>query len=281
MISVKDWIQKIIIKRIYALGYLLNVIGIKIGEPVFIVGSGRCGTSLLMKILNSHSGITVFPGEANNLWHPKLYPTNKAEINVPPIEFDPKAFTKISVNSWPSNNIKKIKGTFNGYHFIRGKRKVFIVKSAMISFMIPQIVKIFPNAKFIHLYRNGPSTIESYFKKNFGIYSNYTYSEDEYYKLCAKYWNSCILEIEEVKNVLPNKESSMIEVSYEELCEDPIKFTRNLSNFLNIDFKKFKFDFSKIKSTNSKAEKSIKLQKLGNIIDDIIHPAMKLKGYVS
>lgn len=280
MISYKERIQKIIIKRIHIFGYILNKFGFKTVEPVFIVGSGRCGTSLLMKILNSHPDITVFPGEANNLWHPKLYPINKSIINAHPIEFDPIEYTRISLNNWPPNNRIKIKNTFNGYHFLMGKSKVFVVKSAMISFMIPQIVKIFPNAKFVHLYRNGPSTIDSYFKKNFGIYTNYSYSEDEYYKICAEYWNSCILEIEKAKNKFQNKNSSMFELSYEKLCENPVTATMNLSKYLNIDMEKFSFDLSKIKNTNSKAKKSIKLQKISNIIEDIISPAMKLKGYI-
>ena len=42
-------------------------------DPVFFIGSGRSGTNLLASFLRSHPEISVFPGEANDLWHPALY----------------------------------------------------------------------------------------------------------------------------------------------------------------------------------------------------------------
>jgi hypothetical protein len=82
-----------------------------------------------------------------------------------------------------------------GYKLVFGHGKLLVVKSAMISFLIPKIVEIFPADRFIHLYRSGPSVIESYIKKNYGTYSRYTFDEDEYRVYCASYWNECILDL--------------------------------------------------------------------------------------
>ncbi len=42
--------------------------------PFFIIGTGRSGTSLLVKIMESNPSLSGFPGEANELWHPTLEP---------------------------------------------------------------------------------------------------------------------------------------------------------------------------------------------------------------
>jgi hypothetical protein len=70
-------------------------------KPVFIIGSGRCGTSLFVRILSSHGRLFGFPGEANDLWHPKSYPFSKRSIETPPILENPKLFTQISLECWP------------------------------------------------------------------------------------------------------------------------------------------------------------------------------------
>ena len=275
-------VRDLLLKIAPYFGYIGELLNLQDKQPIFIIGTGRCGTSLLTEILKTHPDITVFPGEKNNLWHPNLYPTEKNKIKSPPIEIDPKAFTQISVNSWSNNHSKTIKRMFNGFHLMTGKRKVFIVKSAMISFMMPKIMTIYPNAKFIHLYRYAPSVIESYFKKNFGIYANYKYTKEEYYIACAKYWNDCILNIEQDKNTLSlTEKGAYFEFSYENLCEDPESLLQVLSTYLDLKYDKFDYDLSTIKTTNYKVKDTSKDKKLSELINHEIYPAMKLKGYIS
>lgn len=282
MFDFKKPIRDFLLKTASYFGYIGKILNLQDKQPIFIVGTGRCGTSLLTKILRTHPDITVFLSEANDLWHPNLYPDEKNQIKSPPIEIDPKAFTQISVDSWPDNHSETIKQVFNGFHLMTGKRKVFIVKSAMISFMMPKIMTIYPNAKFIHLYRYAPSVIESYFKKNFGKYTDYKYTEEEYYIACAKYWNDCILNLEQDKNTLSlTEKGAYFEFSYEELCEDPKSLLQNLSTYLDLKYDKFNYDLLTIKTTNYKVKDKVKNKKLNELINHEIYPAMKLKGYIS
>jgi hypothetical protein len=248
-------------------------------NPIFIIGSGRCGTSLLVRILSSHSGLFSFPGEANDLWHPKSYPFNKRLIETPTILENPKLFTQISLRCWPEGHIKKIRNTFSGFNILFGFNRQFFSKSAMLSFMIPSILTIFPDAIFIHIYRNGPSVVSSLIKKEWGKYSRHFANEFDYRLSCATYWNDCILEIEtRKKELLLETKGQFYEFSYEQLCTSPKSTIKGLSSFIGIDPEAFKFNFSNISSRN---------YKIGNYQDDntwipllkAMSKAMHLKGY--
>lgn len=259
------------------LGMLLNRVP---ERPIFIVGTGRCGTTLLVRILRSHPEILGFPAEANALWHPNFYPREKAKIIVPPIEVDPHQYTETSIESWPPGQVDKIRYTFAGYYAIWGYGKEFFVKSAMISFMIPKILEIFPDARFIHIFRSGPPVVESFFKKNFERYKNFEFSEEEYRLICANYWNTCILEIEQVKQSCELEQNrSIFEISYEELCNRPKYMLKNIASFIGLREGSFGFDISQIESRNYKVGDYLTDKNWADCLQ-VMEPGMQLKGYL-
>ena len=71
----------------------------KLRNPVFIIGSGRSGTTLLINTLAVHDDIATYSGEANDLWHPQTYPwrDSKHRDFLPPIWVDPEDFTRLSL----------------------------------------------------------------------------------------------------------------------------------------------------------------------------------------
>lgn len=275
----KEVVWSILSSKLAYLGRLGEALGMRSKDPTFIVGTGRCGTDLLVDVLSSHPRVVGFPGEANEFWHPTLYPFEEATVRHPPIEVDPRAFTAASVESWPPDQANRIRSTFAGFHLISGYGKVLIVKSAMISFLIPKVLEIFPGARFIHIYRSGPSVVESYMKKNFGTYSKYTFSEEEYRLYCAEYWNSCIIEIERVNRALAlQQKNAYCELGYEDFCSNPADWLDKLAFYLDVEKSAFGFDLSSIRSQN---------YKVGDYMEDprwaaalrAMEPAMRLKGY--
>jgi len=254
--------------------------GRELKAPVFIVGTGRCGTSLSVKILNSHPQLAGYPSEGNRLWHPRAYPYHARTVDTPPIVEDPLRFIQISLSAWPRGHEETIRRTFLGFLCLKGSSRTFFLKSAMISHMMPKIITIFPDARFLHVYRTGPSVVESFLKKEWDKYRNYFRPEEEFRLLSAGYWNDCILEIEKQKQLLRLEERGrFFEYSYEGLCADPSGTMSRLASFLGIDAREFGFDLGKVSSTNFK---------VGDFSGDPrwitslerMAPAMKLKGYL-
>jgi hypothetical protein len=262
------------------IGQLMKVLRIKGSPPVFVIGSGRCGTSLLVKILQSHSDIVCYTDEANDLWHPNHYPFQTSSCDFLPFEFDPGRFTQESLGSWPSDHHRLITFLLLGFHTAWGRQKVFVLKSAMISFMIPKLIELYPKAKFMHIFRSGPSTVDSYFKKNFPKVKG-TVTESDYYRVCAKYWRACVLRIEKDKSSLNLDGATFFELSYEALCDDTSFVLMRLANFLGVKHTEFSYDLSKIRSTNYKVMKSTGYYQYKNQLNSIISPAMELLGYSS
>jgi hypothetical protein len=230
------------------------LLGFQMKNPIFVVGTGRCGTSLLAQILKSHPQLVTFPGEANHLWHPKVYPYNRRAVETPPILGDAAKFTRISIENWPRKHENKIRNILNGYHLLRGPSKVCILKSAMISFMIPQLLELFPGTKFLHIYRSGPSVVESLVLKEWDKHKDYYQDKADFRTVCARYWNDCILEIEKQRVELAlDQKYGLLEFSYEQLCEDPPAILDRLASFLGFECGEFAFDVSRITSQNFKA----------------------------
>lgn len=268
-------------RRVYVTaGTLAGALGRRIETPVFVVGSGRCGTTLLTDVLSSHPALLGYPGEANDLWHPRTYPFDVSRVAEAPIEADPAAFTALSMSHWPPGHERTIARAFAGYRLLAGPRRRLFVKSAMISFMLPAIDRMFPDARFVHLFRNGPSVVASYMKKNYGRYRRYHVPEDEYRRRVARYWNDCLLEIGRAGRDLGLvADGRLHEFSYEDLCERPDAELDRLAGFLGIDPAAFAYDTARIESTN---------YKVGAWGDDpvweeplrLMEPAMNAHGYL-
>lgn len=245
-------------------------------DPTFIIGTGRCGSSLLVDILNTNKELINFFDEANDLWHPNLYPYNSSNISSPPIEVAPKKFTQKSLESWPPNHEYTIREIFLGWNYLNGRNKKLYVKSAMISFMIPKILDMYPEASFIHIFRNGPSVVNSYVKKNYSKYDNFELPKKEYCVACANYWESCIIEIEEmVKKYDLKKNNQILQFSYESLCNNTGKVLDQIRGYLDLK-SDFSYDKSKISSTNDKIEGEVDFIEL---IKPYIKKGMTVKDY--
>lgn len=126
----------------------------KVKQPAFIIGIGRSGTTALGKILSIHSSIG-FLNEPKLIWHSLLnyedingnYTTAPAEYYLDERDYSPaigKAAHKI----------------YASYLFFSGSKRV-VDKYLELVYRLPFVKKIFPDAKFLFLVRNGYDTLQS------------------------------------------------------------------------------------------------------------------------
>jgi hypothetical protein len=247
-------------------------------HPIFIIGTGRCGSTLFSRVLESHEDILIYPTEANNLFYPKTYPFRDAQIETPPILEDPGLYTELSVGAWPAGHENKIRNTLRGFQCLNRRGAVFMLKSAMISFLIPNLLRLFPEAKFIHLYRYGPSVVTSLVEKELHKYKTLA-TRSGFLVWAAGYWNSCIKEIDRANTEYSlTANGKLLELSYESFCDDPKGVSTKLARFVRCDPAKFTFDFSTVKSTNYKAD-AMSPDDL-KLVCELMKSSLDLKGYL-
>ncbi|MBL1215750.1 MAG: sulfotransferase [Ignavibacteriae bacterium] len=265
-----------------------NLFKNEIKNPVFLIGLGRSGTTKLLHILSKHNDIAAFPVEGNMYWHPKSYPWIETDLSRPPFWFDPHKFTSLSVSDWTPYYEKRLKSVFGAYKFLFRRKKIFLNKNVMLNFMIPKILELFPNAKFINLYRDGRAVAYSYakhevakIKKNeneFRSRNYYSSFEQVLYKMC-ELWSKSIQEVENMKK--NNSTINLFEMSYEDFCSNPKLHLDKVFEFLKIDPSGLdSIHYADVKSMNYKFATELTEEVQENMLK-IMTPVLKLKGYLN
>lgn len=262
----------------------------KLSNPYFIIGCARSGTSILYKTLASHREIATYPTEANDLWHPKAYPWHSSDLGSPPIWIDPFSYTEASMANRSSRDDNEIKSVFGMFQYL-SRGKCFLNKSAMISFMIPKIIELFPDAKFIHIIRDGRAVAFSYAtrentKKIDKFPSSYQRDKfdlpfDELLMKLAIHWEQNIQEIQRQNEKLGLVDKGLLfEFHYEDLCLQPMEKLTSITSFMNVNPNGFQIeDFSHIKNMNHKYQEKLSREIIDKI-EQTIESTLKSTNYL-
>jgi hypothetical protein len=250
-------------------------------SPVFILGCGRSGTTILGNALSRHSKITYL-NERRDLWF-LAYPetdiwTNKA------VERNGKLFlTAADAEAGKSVMLRQL--------FIekaaKTNRPLLVEKLPINNFRVDFLNEIFPEARFIHIYRNGfevAKSIEKLSKQGqwYGS-NNYKWNQlvqlaqiDKITKnlpgLCVSHYYMGLLEwrmsTECAINFLQRLPAErFVEISYAQLMTNPEATIKEILSFLDIESDMEVLHFARNKivrrsikmeiSTFSEAEKKI------------------------
>ena len=125
-------------------------------QPVFIIGCGRSGTTILGKTLSKHPEIKYL-NERRDIWH-KAYP----ELNIWDERIDSILYA--DEQNFSDKKNKKIKKFFFREQ-VFNKSKILLEKFPINSFRLNFIKKNFPQAKYIYITRNGIEVSKSIEKK--------------------------------------------------------------------------------------------------------------------
>ncbi len=254
--------------------YLNRICGLR-QDPIFIIGTGRCGSTLLVDILTTNPQIQIDQNEQYD-WFLLALNDGLGKHSKPMysdlINF--KITAEKSLKLWTP--YYKIKLRIMIDRKINQNNKVFFLKSPAITFLLPEIKRLFPKAKFIHLYRNGYAVASCWFKKEYYKRKEYqeNFTEQEFLLECAKYYNESILSITDF--LYDIKKERQFCLSYEELTKNPKQEIKRLLMFANVT-SLCAFDLSTIKSTNYKIEEIQEDHKIK--LDSIMNDSLKILGY--
>jgi len=208
---------------------------------IFIVSRGRSGSTLLQSILDAHPNICA-PLESKFVLHLSTKYKNKKEWDkttikqfikdiftnrkfrlfwkVTPTELD-LLFKKHQIESF-SDACKVI---YLSYHsmFEKEEIKLIIDKNPLHALYIPEILNVFPNAKFIHLIRDPRASSYSHIKANM----------QKNILIAAYDWRIYNEKIESIKSL---KTLSFFTIKYENLVSSPLLEFKKIFDFVKISF---------------------------------------------
>jgi len=258
----------------------------RVRNPVFIVGCGRSGTTLLNHLFDQHPEVANFPSEANELWHPRLYPWHESKVDAPPFFIDPVGFTRTSLALRTAADDRRLLGTFGAFQTV-SRRPVFLNKTVMVTFMLDKVVELFPSARFVHLYRDGRAVALSALKKERDkltrpryVQQGHVFDDDGFLRLYVAHWQEHILALDEADRRLGlRRDGRLYELGYEELCRDPRAALTGLARFLGVSAQPFVAgDLGKIENTNYKARGALSGDALVRMSDAGAR-GLSMKGY--
>lgn len=119
-------------------------------------------------------------------------------------------------------------------HLADGKQ--LCLKNPANAFRIEQLLELYPNAKFIHTYRNPytlfPSNMK-YYRKVVPLYALQTFTDDMLRTEVLSLYQSHMKAYERTKSLVP--EENLIEVKYEDFIVDPMPFMERIYEQFQLD----------------------------------------------
>ena len=210
-------------------------------SPIFIIGSPRSGTTLLRLILNRHSRIAI-PEET---WYfPDLYKRLEKFFKQKDWRFEVAGYIKkcttvhfpeldeseifsglVDINK---NEVPNILATINRLFAIKDNKPRWGDKTPGYVLHLPLLKNIFPEAKVVHIIRDGRDVVPSILK--YWEVGPQTYSFIE----TAYYWKNHVKTGQKFGPRLFGK--NYMELRYEDLVSNPIEHTKIICEFIDEEF---------------------------------------------
>ena len=217
-------------------------------RPVFLIGCGRSGTTILGTTLSLHPDITYL-NEPRDIWT-NCYPQTDIWS-----EEAPSRNGKLNLTAsmcTPKQN-KRLRSVFYSKTLLSGKPRL-LEKLPINTFRLEFISSVFPDALFIHIVRNGlevARSIEQACNKAewFGVNGykwqqlvNYAANVEKFNhlpELCRTNYEKGLMEwrlsVETALDFFELMESNKIlQVSYEDLLETPPRVLYEIESFIDI-----------------------------------------------
>lgn len=198
-------------------------------KPIFILSLPRTGSTLLQRVLMNHSKISSF-AEPHFLL-PFVYAIKKEGIVSDYSHISSYKALSDVVNELPNGEedyFKFLKEfSLKLYNSLSDEESIyFLDKTPLYIWIIPEIIKIFPDAKFIFLFRNPIQVYASIIS---------TFSNNNFYKL-YRFQRYLYEGFELISEEYKKYSDISFAIKYEEFVLDPDKKLKEILNYLELDF---------------------------------------------
>ena len=254
----------------------------RLEAPVFIVGFNNCGKSTVVRLLESYTRLSIYPGEGNGeLWFPGYFPWIESDVAVGPIWTNQLAFLEASQVT-RQDGFLRARAQLGAYQWLNGGRRV-LNDSGMLAGLAPDILERFPDATFVHFIRDG--RLSSYLTARIewtrimrspGKYIEHGCPLDFKSVLAcmARYWAWTIGRMNQVAAAMPGR---VLELRYEEVWGRPEDAVRRIAEFLDVPVQ------GKVPDLRYKDLSELLLSEITEeeqaLLEQIVGPTMLAKGY--
>lgn len=241
--------------------------GIK--NPIFIIGSGRSGTTIFYSLLMKLDQTTGFQNWENYLpvvtQKETLHRYFRQMASSGLLQrIDSRIFnTKLFFPSKESNRIFNLIGLNRLPLPLEGEQdpipglklkaiidncvgvdnQAFTLKNTNNGLRINYLKAFFPQAAFLHIIRDGRANIASYLKTDFFYKMRFWWAENKTYpeiisefgsavELAAVHWRSNLEEIISQSQMIPSDQ--YLEIKYENLIERPVEIIHDVAEFCGL-----------------------------------------------
>ncbi len=234
-------------------------------SPVFIVGCGRSGTSIFGKILSQHKGI-IYLNEPRELWA-LGYPETNIWTNQTSNKMGKLYMSQEDELPAKSDIIRRL--------FIeeqRNNKHTLVEKLPINAFRLGFIDKVFPNARYIHIYRNGLEVARSIEERCingrwFGVgkyklqqlvqYAKQKPNTEHIPLLCNDFFEKGLMEwrlsVESIVSFLSAVSiQRYLEFSYQSLTHNPSEIICKVLSFLKLPVDKEVIEYANINVKRNK-----------------------------
>ncbi len=260
--------------------------GIRIKEPIFLIGMPHSGTTIAMKLFARHPDV-VNKSEAHTILQPMGY-----------FDWGNGDHVLTEKDATPEEG-ERLHVRFGFYTWLYRKKR-FFNKCPNNAVRIPFLTKIFPNAYFLHMFRDGRAVVNSLLgslptDRNWEIgdrFKPWREREEPFPGVRPPDWRSLLrdnpleqhaLQWREVisYSLRDQKKYNILCFRYEDLCENPRKIIEKLWRFCHLPVTKDILERlpEKLENRNYKWQKSMTEEQKG-LVTTIQEPLLKRLGYL-
>ncbi|MDW3218209.1 MAG: sulfotransferase [Acidimicrobiales bacterium] len=232
---------------------------------VFIVGCGRSGTTMLRSMLDSHPEVAI-PREsyfidtmrrrrdgyvgATGFDVERFLDDLLPDVRFRRWELDPEMVADAVRAAEPADLGAACRAVYDVFAREQGATRPFD-KTPMYALCVPELHQLFPDARFVHLVRDGRDVAASYAETDFGPRG---------LAAAASYWRRVIRAVDAASAVVGPEQLRTFR--YEDLAADPAGTLQAISAFVELDYDERMLDFATHMKTRPRRQPAATKQKL-------------------